>query len=607
MKVSFYSKIAWGIYTAAAILLGISLILISVLPYDQLKPLGDSLAGDGNLESFTDVVHKSIIPALRWMGFVLILIGTGFLTARRRTLGWVDRLLRWLRGGWSTFWSDLRTLLKDLLRFEAKKPYLIALLAITTIALLMRLALVSRPFRYDEAYTFVAFALRPLRYLIADYHLPNNHVFHSVLVHFSEQLFGAESWAIRLPVLLAGVLSIPAVYLAAKSLYDRNIALLSAGFSAASWTMIDYSTNARGYMLIGLFSLLIFSLGEYLRRKVNLAAWFLVIVFSVLGFYTLPTMLYPFGMLLDWLFLSYLFKDVNPAYGRSFLVYLIVAVSAIASLTLLLYLPIFQTSGVEAVIGNRWVSSLGWEAFVESVPVRIRTMGFLWSQGLTRVGGILLILGPLLSLVFHRRVARQRVPTLLASILALAVMLSIQRVAPLAKVWLFLLPFLFIWTAAGILGSFYALPSGEKLKSSPGKKLVIAFTLSVVCLTVLLGWSTLNIPAVARARDADSPGEMEEAAIFLKDQLQPGDAVLVSVPVNYPLRVYLLQYGISEDFLYEPDQAASYSRILIVVDEANDQTLRSVVRRGKVEGDFDISSAKPIHDYRKTTIYEVIR
>jgi hypothetical protein len=229
----------------------------------------------------------------------------------------------------------------------------------------------------------------------------------------------------------------------------------------------------------------------------------------------------------------------------------------------------------------------------------------LWSLGLTLLGGILLVVGPVLSVIFHKRIARHRIPTLMATIISLASMLIIQQVAPLAKVWVFLLPFTLIWTAAGIIGLSYFLLKGKHIQFRRAWE--IAFVLVTICITILLGWSTLNIPSVQRARDTSSPGEMEEAAVFLKDYLQPGDAVLSVVPVNYPLRAYLLQYNVSDEYLYKKGEPADYDRLLILVNGASDQNLESVAERGRMVEDFDLTSAEAIHHYRTTTIYEVIR
>ena len=73
----------------------------------------------------------------------------------------------------------------------------------------------------------MAFA-RSLFAAATDYHLPNNHVFHSILVYFSTRIFGIQPWAVRLPAFTAGVLLVPAAYWLAKRLYDRWTALGAA-------------------------------------------------------------------------------------------------------------------------------------------------------------------------------------------------------------------------------------------------------------------------------------------------------------------------------------------------------------------------------------------
>ena len=70
----------------------------------------------------------------------------------------------------------------------------------------------------------------------------------------------------RLPAFTAGVLLVPAVYWLAKRLYDRWTAL-GAALLVAWWpTLINYSTNARGYTLVALFTLLTLTLRQHSSR-----------------------------------------------------------------------------------------------------------------------------------------------------------------------------------------------------------------------------------------------------------------------------------------------------------------------------------------------------
>ena len=64
--------------------------------------------------------------------------------------------------------------------------------------------------RYDESYTFQYHASQDVLNLVSDYTTPNNHIFHSLLVHCSYLLWGDSPAALRLPALLAHRLRGPA-------------------------------------------------------------------------------------------------------------------------------------------------------------------------------------------------------------------------------------------------------------------------------------------------------------------------------------------------------------------------------------------------------------
>ncbi|PKO04579.1 MAG: hypothetical protein CVU41_16175 [Chloroflexi bacterium HGW-Chloroflexi-3] len=58
---------------------------------------------------------------------------------------------------------------------------------------------------------------------LSDYHFPNNHVFHTFLVHLTYKLFGPYEWAVRMPAFIASLLLAPFGFIFAKRWYgDRN-------------------------------------------------------------------------------------------------------------------------------------------------------------------------------------------------------------------------------------------------------------------------------------------------------------------------------------------------------------------------------------------------
>ncbi|HEX2619046.1 MAG TPA: glycosyltransferase family 39 protein, partial [Phototrophicaceae bacterium] len=134
----------------------------------------------------------------------------------------------------------------------------ICLMIILISGVILRVAGMNDPVSYDEAYTYVGFASRSLWAIISDYSLPNNHIFHSLLVHFSVMIWGNHPWSLRLPALLAGLLTILAAYGFGKAAYSEESGLTAAAIVAYFPELVRFSTEARGYSLVGLFTLLIF-------------------------------------------------------------------------------------------------------------------------------------------------------------------------------------------------------------------------------------------------------------------------------------------------------------------------------------------------------------
>lgn len=83
------------------------------------------------------------------------------------------------------------------------------------------------------------------------------------------QLVGSTSdAALRTPAAVAGVLCVPAAYLAVRRLAGERVALGVAALTAASPVLISYSLNARAYPLVVLFGCLsLWAMGEALAGR----------------------------------------------------------------------------------------------------------------------------------------------------------------------------------------------------------------------------------------------------------------------------------------------------------------------------------------------------
>ncbi len=550
-----------------SILLGLpalTALIFTLLPYPTARALGDHLSADGSLE---------VLTPTRWHSLQIIgtAIGTWLLLCAALMVGLRHRIEAHLQA----FCTVLRALpqrlreesaaMRHALQAPREPATLIYLLLLSALGAFLRFLWLDAPVQYDEAYTAIAFASRPVRALISDYHLPNNHVFHTLLVHFSLRLFGVHPWSLRMPVYLAGILLIPLGYLSARALYSRPVARLSAAFIAVSHPLILYAANARGYTLIALFTLAGLLLAAYILRHDSLPAWFGLAVIGALGAWTVPIMLYPFGMILAWLFLGWLLGDAGRPRPGAFLVFLIACAFLTLAGALFLYLPILLNNGPQVLIGNRWVSPLPWDILAEELPARLRNT---WQEWHTNLPALLawssnVCLG--VALLAGGKQRRFRSPLWAAILIGILPILLIQRVAPIAKVWLFAQP---LWLMGVAVGLWMLAQKGDFLLGLPRPLKTSARALWVAAL--LLG--LVAIPWEYGLRQETSRGalgEMPAATDYILAHWQAGDGVVISNSYDAPLWFAFAEHGVGKTAFPALAPQREYKRIwqVTVLDE----------------------------------------
>jgi hypothetical protein len=527
---------------------GLVALAASFLDYPALKSLANRLAADGSLELFTAEVHA----ALRWP---LSLLGGGLLLAAWGLRRHADRLAESLA---AFSWRGQFAPLAALLRAEAgERPFGLALLGVTLAGGLGRALLLNQPMGHDEAYTYVAFASRGLKVALTDYHLPNNHVLHTVLVYFSTRVFGDAPWAVRLPAYLAGVALIPLAYLAGRAFHNRATGLLVAAFTAALPVLVDFSADARGYTLMAAFALLAALTAEAQRRQPTALGWALLGLWFGLGLYTLPIMLLAITLLGGWLLAEWLAGERR---WRDILG-LPAAVLGGLALMFLLYSPItiFGT-GFDSVFFNRFVRPLPPDEFWPTLWLRLGQTRTLWT--FDRFWLDLLLAGGFgFSLLLHRRISRSHVPLQLGLLVMFGFMAG-RGLAPLPRNWTFLAPFILLWAAAG-WAAF-----GEWLLSSRpvwGRAL-----LAVAVVAAALGGLAFSAQT-AHARLAQ-PGVEERVAAFLDETIGAQGRILTTSPLRAPLTYYLSRRGAVEGYLYVEGDAVDW---VVAVVGVQNETLES--------------------------------
>jgi hypothetical protein len=473
-------------------------------------------------------------------------------------------------------------------------PYLLALLCISLLSIALRLAFLSQPMRFDEAFTFLRFASKPLSEGLTQYSEPNNHLFHTLLVHVAYSLFGDLPWVIRLPALLAGIALVPLVYYATRQHYNPEAGLLAAAFAGSSSVLIEFSTNARGYMLVCCFFMALLGLAHHLRCLSDRPRWGVFALFTALGMYTIPTMFYPLEIVSAWLLLSILVENTRQP-RRVLLASFLLALLLAACLTLVIYLPVIEASGLDSLTGNRYVQALPWQNFVLQIPILLERLWLIWNRDVPVPVQWMLVIGFVTSVIFHRRLARHPIPIVLAAALSLIPTLVVQRVIGFPRTWLFLLPLYFMLASAGIIYLVQVCCQRLEaprpvflrtlLKEAQQHVRTLYAALALV-VSLALGLSVLQNQSILMSDETGALRGAESFTLLLKDRLQPGDAVLALRPADAPLEYYFRRNGLYAGYLNS--ELANKTRLFVVVYEPASTLADTLARAGLSSADYGV-------------------
>jgi hypothetical protein len=437
---------------------------------------------------------------------------------------------------WGLNFRDGLAGLRAALRNE-DRIHLWTLVALIAAGVAIRLVYLFQPMRYDEAFTFISYASKPLKEGLADYTFPNNHLFHTFLVHLVYRVFGNQPWVIRLPALCAGCLQVVASYALMRRLYNRHAGLLCAAVIASSAVLIEYSTNARGYSLAGFFFLVLLLVAIHLVRTNCFGGWLVFVAVSSLGLYTMPVMVYPFGIAVTWLLLTVIMERQSgllwPRIRSLFLSCL-----AIVVLTVLLYAPVLISFGLKSIVANRFVVPKPWPRFVTALPRSLATTWEQWNLGVPRAVTLLLAAGLVAATVLHRSAARQRVPVLAAAVVWLVPVLLVKRVVPFPRVWSFLFPLYAGVACAGVVVVLQALVPRLRRSGSVG------FAGTAVVLFLWLALGTVRSGAALALNERHGLRDVARITLDLRDALQPDDKVIAVCPSDAPMMYYFGLYNV---------------------------------------------------------------
>jgi len=529
-------------------------------PFDVVKPLVDAWMPDGEFELLTPATFVLLNRGLWLAGASFLVLGIASVLHPQATQQWLAMTQARVRLQAHLWLHASQALLQAIWPAREERMYAAGLGLAVTLAVAARLPWLNRPMSHDEAYTVMVFARPGWWTALTDYHLPNNHILNSLLVSLILRWGGYQPWMVRLPVFLASLGVVVAVYLVGREMYSPAVGLGAALALAALPAMREYATNARGYMFIALFTLGMLWSGLIVIRQRNRAAWMLLVLNGVLGLFSVPVMLIPWGMIMLWLGATALWEPVETRYGSKRAFWLRWALSGIltAAITLVLYLPAITQSGGKAIFANPFVQPVAREVYGEVLRSRLRATWNEWTANVPLWIQILWVVGLLAAWMLDHRLSRRRVPLWVAGGLWISLFLFVRRPNPWPRIWYFALPLAALWGTAGWWGLLQ-----HRRHSVRG--LLVALML----IALLGSWREV----AALPNRWNSQGADERAVVFLQGRILSTDILVVDSPDSAPVWYYSLLYGLPSDML-RTDR--SFTRAFILVNTKEGQTVEGV-------------------------------
>lgn len=406
---------------------------------------------------------------------------------------------------------------------DALSPRWLAAIGLTlAVAAALRGAGLDSGLWYDEIVTLVDSVRLPMARIVTDFPGVNTHPLYSVLAHASIAGFGESAWSLRLPACLFGIASVWMVFVLGTRFTGRVEALASAAVLATSYHHIWFSQNARGYTMLGFFTLLsthfLLRAHESGRRR-DYAIYALA---CAAGVYTHLTMVFVVGgqavaMIADWAVSRRTARQwpLRPLYSSWI---------GAALLSALVYAPfasgLLGHLGATAPAQAAQVATGSW-ALAETVRSMLSGAGVAAALA----GGVVAAVG---ALSLARRAALAVALLVMPAVVTAGALLILgQPIRP--RFFFFLSGAAAIFVGRG-LGALVSAIAGRRSATSPEAP-VAGVAIGTFCLVVAF--------AFALPRNYQVPKQDFEGAVqFLEGEESAGARIAVAGPACLPLERY---------------------------------------------------------------------
>ena len=208
------------------------------------------------------------------------------------------------------------------------------------------------PVNLDEAGTYIDFVSRGLPVSMSWYYTTNNHILNSVLAGFTKYIpFLPALIKLRMGAIFFNLLAIIFGTHFLKKYYNESFAFAVMAITSMLWMNVYYSFLARGYSIV-LFCLIVsihFAFNIFRDNKTRNWVWLSFI--SIVGFYAMPSYLYPFAII-NLIILIENYKSINAIKKQT------IAIITTVVVTFILYIPVFIVNGgISAVTKNKFIAA----------------------------------------------------------------------------------------------------------------------------------------------------------------------------------------------------------------------------------------------------------
>jgi len=389
------------------------------------------------------------------------------------------------------------------------------LCALTVIATVLRAIALNQQLWFDEIVALVNSVRMPLGVILTTYTSQNQHTLYSILARGSIFVFGEHPWTLRLPAVMFGVASIPALYSLGRLVTAGREALLAAALLVVSYHHVWFSQNARGYTAMLFWTLLATYL--FLRgvQGAGYRIWIAYGIVMTLGLYTHLTMSFvavSHALIYLWLVRACI-RNRNGLPRNVWLPLLGFLLTGL--LTLALYAPLLPQLLAHTVVQNgpaihwEWKNPL-WLALATLRGLRIGAGGSLL---VVVTAGLIAFTG----LASYWRQDRHLVGVLLLPVLVTAVVMLALEHNLWPRFFFFAIGFAFLLLVRG------AMVWGEQGARLVGRSAPAGVRWGTVLVALTVVGSAWSLPTAYRYPKQDFLGAMR----LVDAQRQPSEPVVV--------------------------------------------------------------------------------